>query len=230
MIGRENESTRQAWLKDRLSNLPNGLRVLDAGAGELRNKPLCAHLQYVSQDYCQYEGQGDGVGLQTGSWNTAKIDLVCDVAAIPEPSSSFDAILCSEVFEHLPDPIPALREFSRLLRPSGKLLITAPFCSLTHFAPYHYASGFNRYWYEKHLGDLGFSIVEMTPNGDWFSYIAQELWRIKAVGRRYSNPALGWLGVAASTPLIAILSALSRLDRGSSELLCYGWHVIAEKL
>ena len=118
-----NENNRQQWLVQTLGAIPPGLRVLDAGAGELRNRPLCSHLNYVSQDACQYEGKGDSKGLQTGEWDTSQIDLVCDILNIPEPNASFDAILCSEVFEHLPDAVKALDEFERLLEvPEPELL------------------------------------------------------------------------------------------------------------
>ena len=119
---------------------------------------------------------GDGKGLQTGKWNTSRMDLVCDINAIPEQDSAFDAILCSEVLEHVPDPTKkALDEFARLLKPGGKLILTAPFASLVHFAPYHYCSGFSRYWYEHHLPKRGFQIEELTSNGDRFAYWHQEL-------------------------------------------------------
>ena len=108
--------------------------------------------------------------MQTGKWDTSHINLVCDIAAIPEPDESFDAILCSEVLEHVPDPIKVIDEFARLLKPGGKLILTAPFASLVHFAPFHYCSGFSRYWYEHHLTLRGFQIEELTPNGDWFAY------------------------------------------------------------
>lgn len=123
-----NDENRQIWLEKTLSALPQGTRILDAGAGELSNQPLCDHLSYVSQDFCQYEGVGNGRGLQTGQWDTNGIDLVCDIAAIPEPDASFDAILCSEVLEHVPDPTKALDEFARLLKPGGKLILTAALC------------------------------------------------------------------------------------------------------
>jgi SAM-dependent methyltransferase len=229
-IGRTNEASRQNWLATHLAALSKGTRILDAGAGELRNRPLCAHLDYVSQDFCQYEGTGDGVGLQPGRWNTSKIDIVSDIAAIPEPDASFDAILCSEVLEHVPDPVLAVKEFSRLLKSGGTLILTAPFCSLTHFAPFHFSSGFNRYWYEHHLAAHGFEVVEMSSNGNWFHYVAQELWRLPYMGRIYSWRIGGWLALISAAPLLALLAFLGgRLDRGSSELLAYGWHVVARR-
>ena len=144
-----NELNRQAWLKKTLGALPAGSRLLDAGAGELQNRLHCGHLAYVSQDFCQYEGQRGGVpaeGLQCSSWDTSRIDLVSDITAIPAPDASFDAILCSEVLEHVPEPTHALDEFARLLKPGGVVILTAPFSSNVHMAPYHFCSGFSRYW------------------------------------------------------------------------------------
>lgn len=43
-----NEIDRQAWLKQTLTALPQGARILDAGAGELKNRQYCGHLSYVS--------------------------------------------------------------------------------------------------------------------------------------------------------------------------------------
>ena len=147
-VGTQNEATRVAWIEQTLQKIPAGARLLDAGAGERQFERFCAHLRYVAQDFAQYDGQGDGTGLQTGSWDQSKLDIVSDIARIPEPDASFDAIMCTEVFEHIPHPAQAMAEFARLLRPGGWLLITAPFCSLTHFAPYHFYTGFSKYFYD----------------------------------------------------------------------------------
>ena len=148
LIGTGTDAVREKFVKDNLMTIPRGYKILDAGAGELRFKPDCDHLQYVAQDFGQYEGTGDE-GLQTGEWDNSRLDIISDITEIPVDDESFDAILCSEVFEHIPDAVAALNEFTRILRPGGILIITAPFASLTHFAPYHFC-GYNKYWYQHH--------------------------------------------------------------------------------
>ncbi len=221
-----NEDNRNVWLKKTLSELPPGSRILDAGAGELRNKPLCSHLDYVSQDFGQYEGGADGKGLHSGQWDTSQIDLLCDINAIPEPNASYDAILCSEVFEHLPEPTKAIDEFARLLKTGGKLIITAPFSSLVHMAPYHYCSGFSRYWYEHHLMQRGFSIEELIPNGDWFAFCQQELMRLGSTARRYGD--WSW-PLAYLLGLLGVLYIKMRGGRRADDLACFGWQCVSVK-
>jgi SAM-dependent methyltransferase len=228
-VGTGNDRARERWLAEVLGGLPAGARILDAGAGELRNKQHCAHLTYVSQDFGGYDGRGDGQGLHTGDWNTSTVDIRCDIAAIPEPDGSFDAVLCSEVLEHVADPLAVLRELGRLLRKGGSLVLTAPFCSLTHFAPYHFSTGFSRYFYQKHLGALGFRIERLDPNGSYFEYLAQELHRLEEVASRYASTELGRVERGMGRAVLALLQRLSRRDRGSHELLCYGLHVLAVK-
>ncbi len=227
-VGTTNESSRVAWIEQTLKKIPAGLTLLDAGAGESQFKKFCSHLTYIAQDFGKYEGSGD-VGLQTGTWDNSKLDIVSDIVAIPLPDHSVDAIMCTEVFEHIPDPVAALREFTRLLKPGGYLLVTAPFASLTHFAPYHFASGLSRFFYEHHLKELGFQINDLQLNGNFFEYVAQENRRIKQVAASYAKYKFSLLDKIAVHLNLAILEKLAKRDQGSSELLCYGVHVFATK-
>jgi len=229
LIGTTADEVRVNWVIRQLKALPDGLRILDAGAGELRFKTHCSHLQYVAQDFGQYTGDGDGAALQTGKWDNTRLDIVSDITSIPVDDASFDAILCSEVFEHIPDAITAVREFWRILKPGGTLLITAPFNSLTHFAPYHFC-GYNRYWYMHHLPLMGLAIEEIEANGTWFAFVAQELRRSRLVSRMYASGLFGLITRIAAIPLLVLLTLLARYDRGSNELLCFGFMVRATKL
>ncbi|MCA9131393.1 MAG: class I SAM-dependent methyltransferase, partial [Planctomycetales bacterium] len=158
--------------------------------------------------------------------DTSGIDLVSDISSIPAPDGSFDAILCSEVIEHIPAPLAALAEFRRLLAPGGRLILTAPFASLVHFAPYHFSSGFSRYWYELHLPKHGFEIDELTANGDWFDMLRQELMRWWKVSK--SSGSLLWPVALVAGYSCALLLRLPHRKK-PSELSCFGWHCIATK-
>lgn len=228
-VGTKNESTRVAWVEKIIKQLPEGLRILDAGAGERQFQELCSHLEYVSQDFDQYDGTGDGSALQMGEWDQSGLDIVSDITAIPEQDNSFDAILCTEVFEHLPDPMKALAEFSRLLRKDGHLILTAPFCSMTHFSPFHFYTGFNRYFYERHLPEHGFEIIEQQANGNYFEYLAQEIRRIPGMAQGYSNQRLSEAELSGLGLCLSTLERLSRMDRGSNEMQSFGYHVYALK-
>lgn len=233
-LGSNNEATRHEWIKKTLENLTPGLKILDAGAGECQYKKYCTHLDYTSQDFAQYDGNGDKKGLQTGQWDNSGLDIISDITAIPKPANSYDAILCTEVFEHLPDPPAAIKEFSRLLKKGGHLIITAPFCSLTHFAPYHFYTGFNKYFYQHHLPANNFKIIEISPNGNYYEYIGQELKRIPSlIGQYTTSKKAGFLyklylyGIFF-LPLV-LLSRLNKKNNNSQELLNFGLHIHAIK-
>lgn len=220
-----NEINRQSWLKEVISNLPEKARILDAGAGELKNRKYCTHLNYVSQDFCEYKGSSDE-GLHNEVWDTSKTDIVCDITDIPEPDSSFDIILCSEVLEHIPEPSHALDEFTRLLKPGGKLIITAPFSSNVHMAPYHFCSGFSKYWYEHHLPLRGFKIDTLKANGDWYAVLRQEISRLGSLERKKSN----WIWpLSYIFSLIGLTYFALRPKIKDNHLASFGWHCVAIK-
>lgn len=222
-VGTNNLTDRQLWVKNTLQSLPKGLMILDAGAGEQQYKKYCSHLYYTSQDFCEYEGRGNEKGLQTGIWDTTSIDIVCDITSIPQKDESFDVILCTEVFEHIPDPLLAILEFKRLLKPGGHLIITAPFNSLTHFAPFHFSTGFSKYFYEHHLVKLDFNIIEITANGNYSEYLAQELRRLLTYFNKTS------LFTKACIFYLLRFININKSINQNDQLGCFGYHVHAIK-
>jgi ubiquinone/menaquinone biosynthesis C-methylase UbiE len=225
-----NSKPREAWLLKTLSEIPDGKSILDAGAGELRNKNYCSHLKYTSQDLGTYDGEGNSEGLQTKEWDTSKIDIKSDITSIPVEDETFDVVLCTEVLEHVSNPIDALNELTRVLKKGGTLILTAPFCSLTHFAPQHYYSGFNKYFYNKVLPELGYKVIECSPNGNYYHYMAQELERLPRLINETTSNSFGIIRKVFNKFLIRYLIKIGIKDSVTSETLCFGYHVVAKKV
>ena len=51
------------------------------------------------------------------------ISVAGDLMRLPFADESFDFITCGWVIEHLPDPVPGLKEISRVLRPGGSVQV-----------------------------------------------------------------------------------------------------------
>ena len=142
-------------------SLPAGTRVLDVGAGTCKYRPLFTHCEYRAQDFAAYQGSDHVYG---------ELDYISDINDIPVEDAAFDAIVCTEVLEHVPRPDLALLEFARILKPGGQLLLTAPMRSGIHMAPYHFYGGFSRYWYEHFLPLSGFRVDQIEENGGFFRF------------------------------------------------------------
>jgi ubiquinone/menaquinone biosynthesis C-methylase UbiE len=228
-IGLYNLENRQKWVKKILSECENGKTILDVGAGECQYKKYCSHLVYSSQDFNQYEGEGNNIGLQTDTWDVSQIDIVSDITSIPVPNESFDIILCTEVLEHVPDPIAAINEMNRILKKGGIMIITSPFCSLTQFAPYHFCDGFNSYFYNYHLKErLNYQNIQIDYNGNYFEYISQELYRLPTIVKSYTSTQPFFVKIFSKI-LIRLLGIINLKHNNSHDLLCFGYHVKAIK-
>jgi len=160
-----NGYNRDMWMAQMAATVPSGSDVLDAGAGTGIYRHLFSHCNYKSQDFCQES---------TTQGRYTKMDYVCDITNIPVPDESFDVILCTEVFEHLPEPVEAVKEFYRILRKGGKLFLTAPMACWLHQKPYIFYSGFTSYWYDKFLTANGFEKPNITRNRGFFGFYSQE--------------------------------------------------------
>lgn len=178
-----NQRGRDTWVREKATSLPGGARVLDVGAGTCPYRGLFSHCDYKTHDFKQYEGVKLG-----GTHDYGQIDYVSDVASIPVENDSFDAILCTEVLEHVPEPISALKEMSRILKPGGRLFITAPLGSGLHQVPFHFYGGYTPYWYRKFCAQFGLEIVQLKANQGFFAHLSQMCAR--AAGMIAEQPGL----------------------------------------
>ena len=217
-----NQSQRDDFVVQKLKEIAPDSLLLDAGAGSQRYRQHCHHLKYFAQDFVQYtqdkrDGFTDRIGGQSG-YAYGKMDYIGDIWNIAEKSAHFDTILCTEVFEHIPFPVETVREFSRLLKPGGTLILTAPFSCLRHMDPFFFYTGFSDNFYQRVLGDHGFEIKELIPVGDYYRCMAVEMLRTAASHSIFTKIAL----------LPAILYFLAKKPtQRSVNSLCMSYHVTA---
>ena len=224
--------TRDRWVAKQAESLPAGARVLDMGAGSCPYRPLFAHCRYQTQDFTGLDDEQ----LRHGSYGS--IDYRCDIAAVPVADGEFDAILCTEVLEHVREPIKAVREMARILKPGGRLMLTAPLGSGIHQEPYHYYGGYTPYWFQDFLVEAGFSRVKVEANAGSFNFFAQEALRFVQTTRPFKLGLplpleLLWLPLwmllapvlGLAIPLVCRF--LDRYDR--EQRFTIGYHVTAVK-
>ncbi len=67
-----------------------------------------------------------GSGYLTADIYNPRAMVKIDITDIQYPDETFDVIYCSHVLEHVPDDRCAMREFYRVLKPSGWAILLVP--------------------------------------------------------------------------------------------------------
>lgn len=232
LIFRANLANRELWCRRQLEKIPARIKILDVGCGGQPYRKYCDHLVYKTHDFGQLDASSQIIECKYG-----QLDYVSDISHIPEEGCCFDVILSTEVLEHVPDPVGAIKEMARLLKSGGKLILTAPLASFLHQKPYHFYGGFTPYWFKKFLPEAGFANINIEPNGGFFRFFGQECQRVTRIlfrGRSLRSP-LRWLFLPFEAVLILLFTILCPLvcyylDKVfRSEDYTIGYHVTAEK-
>jgi SAM-dependent methyltransferase len=178
----DNLAERNRLVEEALTNcakmFPNG-KILDVGAGlsPYRDVATKSGLDYFSHDFLEYVPNTlDEPGLQNDSWEYPKHDFACDILEIPE-DIKFDIILCTEVFEHVPDPAKAFSKLVNLTSPGGSIIVSVPFLSLMHQAPFYFSSGLSPFWFRYHAEQFEVEVRYLTVYGDYLDVMIQEFKR-----------------------------------------------------
>lgn len=241
-VGRGNDVFRHEWVCGAIcAAISPGCRVLDVGCGSQPYRRLIERIggTYLAHDFAAYDGTHQA-GLQDPSWTYGPLDYVGDILEIPE--EAFDAVICTEVLEHVPDPVAALRRLSRVTAPRGRIILTVPFMSLMHQAPFWFSSGLSPFWFEYWSPRVDCDLRELTINGDYGDVLIQEARRIStstlgALSRLKGRPSMHQASVADAprrtpSPTERRLASLARilLPRDLSESAAFGTYVVLEKL
>jgi len=122
-----------AKLSIRPERLPSGGRVLDVGCGDGRHLTAAAArgCRAVGVDYDESTLRDTQRRLAPGIQL-----LAADATRLPFRDAAFDAVICTETFEHVPDDARAMREIARVLVDGGELHGAVPshFTELAYFA------------------------------------------------------------------------------------------------
>jgi len=217
----DNQLARDKFVAGELEKIPEGKILLDAGCGSQRYKKYCAHLVYKTQDFGQFKvDETPSLTAVKNEYRYGEIDYKGNIWDVDEKSEAFDVILCTEVFEHIAYPIETIKEFSRLLKPGGKLILTAPSNCLRHMDPYYFNSGFSNRWYEKFLSEEGLKINKIEAEGDYYSWMRAEVGRSLTLGNWGESiflfPAFVYFSLKNKTP-------------ESTASLCEGYYIVAIK-
>lgn len=171
--------------------------VLDAGCG--------------SKPYRNFIPASRYVGLEFDTPRTRacfSADAYYDGHTFPFPAESFDAVLCSQVFEHVFTPAGFLQEIHRVLRPGGWLLLTVPFVWDEHEQPHDFAR-YSSFGLVALLEQAGLTVEAQrkstTDARVLFQLLNAYLYKITRSKNRFLN-WLAMLGLMAPVNLLGIVA------------------------
>ena len=159
-----------------------GVRVLDAGAGEAIYRKRFRHARYVALDF----------GLGEAEWDYSALDVLGDLMAVPLRDGSFDLVMSISVLEHMPDPVGALVELARVLRPGGLLYLATDQCMPQHQKPYDFFR-YTSFGLRHILAKADLEPEEIVPMGGVYSHLWAAAGAACLNGSRLRSGPVSWL-------------------------------------
>ena len=192
-------------------------RVLDVGCGAASYRDLFP--QTTTLDITAREG--------------VKVDIIADAHDLSQISdASFDAVLCTEVLEHLHTPTRAIAEFRRILKPGGLLLLSTRFIFPLHDVPGDYYR-YTKYGLKHLLKD--YEILELLEEASTVETLAVLEQRIGFQAQTlWLRPfKLFWFLLAAMTKLFSGILTREygdiRQQVPEENIMTSGYYVAARK-
>jgi SAM-dependent methyltransferase len=217
------ENSIRSFIKGQSEKIPNGSLVLDAGAGAKPYAAFFKHTVYNSTDF------GDIFDKKFAGVH----DFICDLTSIPKPDCYYDVIINTQVLEHVKYPIMVLKEFFRLLKPGGKVLLTVPQGWGVHGEPYHFFN-FTKYGIQLLAADAGLKVQYINERGGIFKYLSKRIMTLSPyiynqyrtfLKKRHlfmlSLPFYGVLKILTGILIPVVLMSFDKLDKKRDYTLGY---------
>jgi UDP-N-acetylmuramyl pentapeptide phosphotransferase/UDP-N-acetylglucosamine-1-phosphate transferase len=188
--GRPGSVFSKNWLVLRIAH-KHMLGVVDRAAGTLIDLG-CGSKPYE----CVFEHKVDryiGVDLNPDRYPDGTIDVVSRLEALSIGSKTTDTILSNQALEHVPEPGKVIKEVSRVLKPGGVAIITAPHIWGVHEEPDDYFR-FTPFGL-RHLAERSGLQVERIDAmaGYWVTGAARFCYYLERFGRGPLRPVVALL-------------------------------------
>ncbi len=146
------------FIREKIIEISREKSILDVGGGKRFTKWLSVYKDlFVGSDYKTMDFDSS-----TGA------DIVGDIHKIPLKNESIDAVICSSVLEHVKNPVIAVNEIYRILKPGGKMFVHVPSTYPYHARKNHYFDYWRFFDDTIHLLFSNFSKMEFVKWGGYF--------------------------------------------------------------
>jgi ubiquinone/menaquinone biosynthesis C-methylase UbiE len=189
----------------RASKTLEGFKILDIGCGPGRHTCSAYQLKNVvaigvdlnfdelleaKQRLEFHDGLGEHGG---GCWGLS----VADITRLPFEDNFFDLVICSEVLEHIPDELSAVKEIVRVAKPGNNIVVSVP-----RYLPEKICWGLSDDYFNANQGHIRIykknrliALMESAGSKNWSYHYAHSLhapyWWLKClVGPTRENSTL----------------------------------------
>jgi SAM-dependent methyltransferase len=161
------------WLAAKLSELPDHAKFVDLGAGPVQFADLTGRFDVCHIDHFPYD----------------PVNVVTDITEpLPLSDDCADALMLSNVLEHVYRPDALLGECARILKPGGALFLVVPFFIKEHQSPYDFFR-YTRFALRRLTTEAGFAEPQVEPIGNLFDiYDVDTVARANLIRARLAGP------------------------------------------